>query len=92
MNEIINVIVALLSVVSCLLVWRLYKLTRVGGLLFFFLAVLWGMLIRIAIVVSFFIPRWDFVPSSPAAIAGFWVFFPIGMYALLKNIERFYKK
>jgi len=90
MSEIIDVIVGILSIISTILAWEIYKLTNTRGMLLFALAITWGMIIRVGLSVSIFVPWWEFTNSS-AVISGFWVIFPIGMWEVLKLMKKFYK-
>lgn len=86
--SIFNIVIALLSILSCVLVWRIYKLTNSKSMLFFVLAIFWGALFRIIVAIYEFFPE---TISVTVAIGGFWVFFPIGMFGLLHTLKRFYK-
>jgi len=87
--DIVNIGAAVLSIATCVLVWKLYKLTNSHSILSLLFAVLWGASIRVGLAVSLFVPFWTFT-NTAAYIAGFWVLFPIGMYGLLRTLRKYY--
>lgn len=87
-SSVFSILIALLSILSCVLVWKVYRLTNSKSILFFLLAVSWGAFFRILLAIYEFLPE---SISVTIAIGGFWVFFPIGMWGLLHTLKRFYK-
>lgn len=86
-TDIINIVVAILSVITLVLVWQIYRLTRAKSIFFLMLAIAWGSVMRIAVGYFTFITETIRVTEL---IAGFWVIFPIGMWGLLHTLRKFY--
>jgi hypothetical protein len=84
MATILNVIIVILALFTCIIVWQIYRITHARSVLIITGAVLWATVIRVVVAATGL--------DAAEWMLGFWILFPTGMYALLRTMKQYIKK
>jgi len=85
MDTLINVVIAILALITCYIVWRIYLLTKANSILLILFAMLWALVFRLLLASTV-------LERATTWMLGFWILMPIGMYKLLRILKEFIKK
>jgi hypothetical protein len=84
MTVIADIIILLAVLISGIIVWELYDLTKIKAVLTLFFAIIYLGIVRLLLL---FMP----IPSTELVLP-FWILFPVGMYQLHRIVYKFYKR